>query len=131
MQNNEPVKTFLSQFSRAIPQMKEDSVGSAVLIQQGNLKAAMQKLHPVVANLQSLMEGIRIIMSAGIVDFNALSVNGKTFAQSRDSLAAFLKQLSAHIRESKHVELADSLEYELPPILGEWELIVRELQAKY
>lgn len=116
--------------AQAMPQMKEDSVSAAVFLQKGSLKNAMQKLHPVIASLQSLMEGVKIIMSAGIVDFNSVSVNGRTFAQSRDSIAVFLKQLSLHIKESKYVELADSLEYELPPILGEWELIIMELKNR-
>jgi hypothetical protein len=100
---------------------------AAELIQAGKLPAAMEKLAQALSLWSQVQMAAATGSKAAGINLERVEVDGVAMNRVVTGLNDRLRQLHAALKDGDSVTLADTLMYDLPPVVTEWRSLLHEL----
>jgi hypothetical protein len=109
---------------------------TAKLLQAGDLTTAMARLDEVIGIWSAVQQALTLGVEVAQINLECIAPAGHGEAESAASVGDVLAELNTHLREIQNAltngdtaALADTLLYEMPPVMRQWRLMLHDLQS--
>ncbi len=119
----------LNAIRKQLPQLADAMSNIASLLQEGRREEALDTFSQVCNDWRKIIQFFDSLSTVFQLDYNSISVNGKTFDAINAELLGLLGDTKTAISNDDLVMLSDLVEYELAPKMSEEVEIVDQVLA--